>query len=594
MNPLLLWRTVRHLRWEQIVYRPVRAAQFRLYRAFPRLTAQWIVAGSDAPAVSNDRLAAIRRVCTNSLAHLNAPLEELEPRLLDLGEGRFRFVNRTKQIPRMDWNRRYENHLWNYHLHYFDFAVWCARALAERDDQWSWATCRRLIESWIEQARIGRSDGWDPYPISLHTVNWIYAYVLVSDVARDRAFLDRWRASLHRQLAFLDRHLEFQHLANHLLKNVKALVIGGLFFNQDAWLQKGEQLLWRELDEQVLADGGHFERSPMYHAQALADFLECYALLRAFDRLPQIEAIEAKLRAMARFLAAMRYPDGRLAQFNDSANSKENDVALLLESAARIVGREPASTTQAFPETGYYVWSATDESEKIVVDAGPPSVEYNAAHVHCDLLSYELWLSGRPFIINSGVHGYGGDQFREYARSTRAHNTVMFDGVEQSEVWGTHRMARRARLLTADWRTEGGEVRFRGSYRRYDGALIHERRIRRNAGGDWFVTDCVRGGPVTRAISFIHLHPEVEAQIVNERQILCRIGSWDVMIAPISETGPRTELVKGGESPIQGWYFPDFGVAQPSVTIVFDFHCETGASFGYKIANHVSLPILSA
>jgi uncharacterized heparinase superfamily protein len=91
-----------------------------------------------------------------------------------------------------------------------------------------------------------------------------------------------------------------------------------------------------------------------------------------------------------------------------------------------------------------------DANERVVVDAGPPSATYNTAHAHCDLLSYELWLRGRPLFVDSGVHGYDGDKFREYARSTRAHNTVVFDGREQSEVWATFRMGARARVLKAE------------------------------------------------------------------------------------------------------------------------------------------------
>lgn len=36
----------------------------------------------------------------------------------------------------------------------------------------------------------------------------------------------------------------------------------------DRWLTRGLRILHDELDEQLLADGGHFERSPMYHALA--------------------------------------------------------------------------------------------------------------------------------------------------------------------------------------------------------------------------------------------------------------------------------------------------------------------------------------
>src|SRR5262249_36260406 len=149
----------------------------------------------------------------------------------------------------------------NYQLHYFHFTVPCVRALVERNDERSWRVCPSLIESWIEKARVGRRDGGGAYPPSLRVVDWVYAHTLVIAVCKDLPFLERWRSSIYRQIEFLSHHLEYHLLANHLLKNIKALLIGGLFFERRDWTARGERLLWREFREQVLEDGGHYERS---------------------------------------------------------------------------------------------------------------------------------------------------------------------------------------------------------------------------------------------------------------------------------------------------------------------------------------------
>ncbi|MCI0524598.1 MAG: heparinase II/III family protein [Acidobacteria bacterium] len=586
MDPLLLLRTLRHLRWGQLVYRPLRVAQYRFYRTFPRFAARWTNPNTKAPDVPAQTIKTFRAVFQKSFAHLNEPLERYDQRLLDLAGGRFTFLNRTLTIDHIDWNQRYESHLWNYQLHYFSFAVWCARALVERGDERAWRCCQSLIESWIAGARVGRSDGWDAYPVSLRVVNWIYAYALVADVWDDQRFLAAWRTSIYQQLYFLNRHIEFHLLANHVLKNVKALAIGGLFFHHQYWLFAGGVLLRKEFKEQVLNDGGHFERAPMYHAQSLVDFLECHALLDAFDLpLPDAKATESKLRSMAGFLEAMSYGAGTIALFNDSANTEETRPQPILETAKRVCRYSPGRFPRVFPQTGYYLWLSRDQGEKIIVDAGPPAVDYNPAHAHCDLLSYELWLDGEPFIVDSGVHGYGGDRFREYSRSTRAHNTVMFDGLEQSEIWDTFRMARRAKVIKATAHSDQRRFDFCGSFERYDQKVVHERRIHRDAGGEWVITDVAREGDVTLASSFIHLHPDLEARRTNDRTIECRNGSRKLLIEPFAdenaEIGP--EIIKGGESPIQGWRFPDFGIARPSVTIQFDYRVRSGKEFGYRI-----------
>jgi uncharacterized heparinase superfamily protein len=66
------------------------------------------------------------------------------------------------------------------------------------------------------------------------------------------------------------------------LANAKALVFAGLFFGGgegNALLRKGIGLLERQASEQILADGGHFELSPTYHALVLEDLLDVSNLL---------------------------------------------------------------------------------------------------------------------------------------------------------------------------------------------------------------------------------------------------------------------------------------------------------------------------
>lgn len=610
MSLLLLLRSLEHLRREQLTYRVLRVAQYGCYRAVPQLTTRWVVPDR-APEASPRAIETIRSLFESYFPHLNRPLHEYDQRLAGLLEGSFTFLGWTLDLRRVDWNQRYVSHLWNYHLHYFGYSVWCARAFLERGDVHAMRRCQALIEDWIATARIGRSDGWEAYPVSLRVVNWIYAYALLAERYDDRRFLELWRASIYQQLDFLRSHLEYHLLANHLIKNAKALVIGGLFFADDPrgeeWLAAGEKLLLGEFREQVLDDGGHYERAPMYHAMSLADFLECFALLRAgrggrgavraADGEPPLTTGSRtrtwlKLRAMTRFLAAMTYADGTLALFNDSANAEEARPLPIIAAAERILGGNLRAYPQSFPQTGYYLWNSRDGAERIIVDAGPPAVEYNGGHAHCDLLSYELWLDGRPFIVDSGVHGYDGDRFREYARSTRAHNTVSVDGREQSEVWGTFRLARRAELLNAEARGDEQTWKFQGAYGLYyDEDATHERRIRREADGQWVVTDVVRYTTAERAWSFVHLHPQVQARRVGGQSLVieCQSGSRKVLIEPLA--AESAEIITGAENPIQGWYFPNFGLAQPSPAICFQYRLRANEIFGYRIKPQESFPI---
>jgi uncharacterized heparinase superfamily protein len=143
-------------------------------------------------------------------------------------------------------------------------------------------------------------------------VNWVKWWL--GGVAAEAAALH----SLAVQARWLRRRLEWHLLGNHLFANAKALVFAGLFFEGDEaqeWLARGLRILERELPEQVLADGGQFERSPMYHALALEDVLDLVNVSRALGAgdapvASLLSACEQRAPAMLHWLRCMSHPDG--------------------------------------------------------------------------------------------------------------------------------------------------------------------------------------------------------------------------------------------------------------------------------------------
>ncbi|MEY4167766.1 MAG: hypothetical protein RIR52_1590 [Acidobacteriota bacterium] len=590
MNLWMLIRTLAPLRREQLLWRPVRLAQRELYRRLPILTRRWTAESVTAPEVPIERLETYRNVLTEDLLHLDTDPRTVSDQIEQVREGRFTFLNRTIDLSQIsgatssespDWNRRHGSHLWNFHLHYFPFVIGAAWHAANDRSREIFAPVQRLIEDWILRAQPGWSDGWEAYPVSVRVVNWIYGYVLLARDYPDRRFLDRWRGSIWRQLDFLSGHLELHLLANHLFRNVRALLIGGIFFDHLRWINKGSQLLWREIDEQFLPDGGHFERAPMYHAQTLADVVECVALLRRFGH-PVPAAVEDRISRMADFLEALSYRDGRLALFNDSANTAETRPGPIIKAARRLTRAGLDRPPTQFPSSGYYLWHSIDGQEKMIIDAGPPSVSYNTAHAHCDLLSFELQLDGRPWIVDTGVHGYGGDQFRHYCRSTRAHNTISIDGLEQSEIWSTFRMGGKARIVDCIVNPSDGGWSFRATATHFTRSQPrHERCIDRDTGGTWTITDRIIGA-FRRAESFLHLHPDLEVEMEGDGSY--RLRSESVVRRLTITGGMSTRLIEAGDGCPDGWYFPEFGLAQPGKMIIGQFTGSPGAPFGFRLS----------
>src|SRR6185503_15998390 len=108
----------------------------------------------------------------------------------------------------------------------------------------------------------------------------------------------------------------------------------------------------------------------------------------------------------------------------------------------RMLGSEPPGHTQAFyPSAGYLIqrsgWGRLDSH--LVFDCGGLGM-LTGGHAHADALSVTLFSGGRELLVDPGTCVYNcAPEWRDYFRSTRAHNTVTIDGQDQAERGGTFR-----------------------------------------------------------------------------------------------------------------------------------------------------------
>jgi uncharacterized heparinase superfamily protein len=487
------------------------------------------------------------------------------PSLSPGGTGDFGFVflgaQRTFGRGAVDWHCADVPRLWRYNLHYFDYLLDENRSIDARD---------HLIDDWIARNPPGAADAWEPYTVSLRIVNWI-DYVLRTEDKRPPK--DAWLASLYGQAAWLERHIEYHILANHYLKNAVALIFAGAFFagkRADRWLDLGAKILSAEVREQILADGGHFERSPLYHGivtQDLVDVVNILSASRLDARVAGLDLLRDKAAKALEFLFDILHPDGEIPLFNDAAIGIALDPAVLSTYAREVLGPRPIPASEdgtviAKAESGYY--GCRKDGDFLLIDCGPVGPDYQPGHAHCDTLSFELSLDGRRVIVDSGVRGYEMDALRAYVRSTEAHNTVKVNGVEQSEIWGAFRVGRRARPLMARVERLGDdEVAFTGAhdgYRHLGQKVIHERHVRcRPASGVYEFEDRLTGDGEAAAESYLHLHPELRVEAVDGRYRVAGSDGRPVMdIVPgdMSESETRT-----------GVYCPRFGVGLENTVV---------------------------
>lgn len=484
----------------------------------------------------------------------------------------FTFLGVTQAFPlgRIGWHSRELGLLWRMNLHYFDYVL---------DPRRSRGWIRAVIDDWIAHNAPPADDAWNPYAASLRIVNWIKLF-LAEPALLDHAALE----SLYAHGLWLEANLERHLLANHYLKNAKALVFLGVFFDgRDAarWLRRGTQILTGELREQILADGGHYERSPMYHALVVEDLLDVRNLLASLpDLVPERTRalLETKTRAALDFLDAILLPDGEIPLFNDAAFGIAPRPADLFAYARRTIGyerpiRERGLQTIALAASGYYAIRVGDDA--LVIDCGEIGPPFQPGHAHADTLSYELALDARRIVVDTGVVGYEAGPERSALRATAAHNTVRVDRAEQSELWSAFRAGSRAHPIEAHLERRDGVARFTGAhdgFRRLPGAVVHRRTVEAD-GRAWRIDDALEGTGTHRLESFVHLHPDVTAA-VEEDHILLRAGDVVARLEPPEDCAVLLE---------PSLYYPGFGARVPNTTIRFVRETALPAHLAYAI-----------
>jgi uncharacterized heparinase superfamily protein len=475
------------------------------------------------------------------------------------------FLNERQSIrSASDWNRPDLSKLWLYNLHYFDDLD--AAGASERI-----GLQRKWVDRWITDNPAALGNGWEPYPLSLRIVNWI-KWISGHGLA-ERHWLD----SLALQTKVLRQKLEYHLLGNHLFVNAKTLVFAGAFFSgteSDEWLEKGLSILRKELPEQFLPDGGHFELSPMYHASLLWDILDLITLARISDsaRLGSEEPIWiAYAKRALTWLAGMCHGDGQISFFNDAAF----DIAPhprqvfgyadeLQIACARPEPKRHAVAVRHFASSGYLRLEWDDATALLdVARVGP---DYLPGHAHADTLSFEFSLGEQRVLVNTGTSQYGNDSERQRQRGTAAHTTVLINGQDSSEVWAGFRVARRAYpfdLSISNTEDSVSIVCSHDGYRRLKGRPVHRRQ--------WFakertltISDTIEGN-FERAQARFHLHPDVKARL-----------NGDVLVLTLANGKTMRLTAEGGTIELEAstWH-PRFGQSLDSQCVAVSFKGTT-------------------
>lgn len=408
------WRTIRYLKCSQICQRvKIRLKQKTIFRSHYQC--------KDITDI--DRINCIRNPCR----------EGVDRKLFER-PSTFCFLNVSVDTDN-SWFPQGASPLWLYNLHYFDY-------LFDIEDE---ETFWRLIGSWIDRVVPLTKAAWHPYTTSLRVCNWIFAFSARYDGGRLNSFAGSFPGSffdsIYNQTRYIADFLELDVLGNHLIENCKALIVAGAFFSDNEWLRKGEEILAQQLREQILGDGGHYERSPMYHCIILEDLLQVRLALVAAGR-ATATLDEAILRS-ADFLANIVEADGSIPLLNDSAYGISLEPNLLLREVTSVLGMEMPDEKRVVFLENFGLFLVRSPTLSLTFDVGANCPDYLPAHAHSDQLSYTLYMNGMPIITDSGTFEYTKGEWRNHFRATASHSTIKIDDYDLIDTWSSFRVGRR-------------------------------------------------------------------------------------------------------------------------------------------------------
>jgi uncharacterized heparinase superfamily protein len=475
-------------------------------------------------------------------------------------DNKFRFLNIDGDLSEIGWDGPQREKLWRYNQHYFDDLN-----SINSDDRKEWH--KQLIQDWINCNPPGFGTGWEPYPVSLRIVN------LVKWALRKNKLSSNAKQSLAIQLRWLSKRLEVHLLGNHLFSNAKALVFGGLFFEgkeADGWLGKGFRILSEQIPVQILDDGGHFELSTMYHALAFEDLLDLINVTKCFsDRLneeqnKQISSWYGMAEKMHFWLDTMCHPDGEISFFNDSAFDISPSFAELDAYSNRLKiesSKETSENITFLKDSGYL--RIKNGSTVAIIDVAKVGPDYLPGHAHADSLSFEWSIGKDRVIVNSGTSCYGFSRERLRQRATVAHNTVVVDRQNSSEVWGSFRVARRAYPIELQVQQhEHNKVTevycAHDGYFRLTGKPKHSRKWMMD--DERFLIEDRVGETTKEAEARFHFHPNVKvSHDGNKNSGTIQLPSGSNLVWTVIEGAGRLE---------KSTWHPRFGVSIPNICLV--------------------------
>lgn len=502
--------------------------------------------------------------------------------------------------------------------------------------------CRRLLVSWFDQCPYPDGPHWtSSLEHGIRLINWAVAWHLLGGEAspvfegeEGTAFRARWLRSVREHCHFVAGHLSLHSSANnHLLGETAGLAVGAMTWplwpESARWTRRALGRFEHEALAQTHEDGVNREQAIWYQHAVMELMLITGLFARANDRALSAE-FWGRLSAMMDYLAALGDRSGHWPMLGDSDDStivrwdprgNDNPYRSLLSSGAVLFDRgdwvdrsagyddrnrwlfgddglarfptrraRDGETAKAFEHGGRYVLGERFGTAREVLasfDAGPLGYLSIAAHGHADALSLTLSAAGVELLVDPGTYAYHTDKrWRDYFRSTFAHNTVCVDDLDQSVSGGNFLWLRKAviRQRAHRFAPEVQQVAAEhDGYTRLDEPIVHRREITYRPGSDsLLVDDGFTGRGEHRGCLCWHLPEAAQVSVLGPDRVRVSVGDVRMTIA-VAGAAAAVQPRRGQDDPPAGWVSRRFDDKQPGWTLVWPLRVADGVRVSTRI-----------
>jgi len=492
------------------------------------------------------------------------------------------------------------------------------------------------VDSWLDACPYGIGMNWrSPLELGIRLINWAWTVDMIREsMAIDRGLQWRLMQSVYRHVWDISRkYARKSSVNNHLIGEAAGVFVATSCFpalhNAQRWQAESWQILCEQILAQTFADGGSREQALGYQLFVAQLFLVSGLVARTCGReFPR--AYWSRLEKMFEFVGVLSEGGQNLPFFGDCDDGYVLDLGRngrdhreWMSAAAVLYGRpdfkawsgeysETARwllgsaseaaycsipdaqgeelTSRCLPDSGYYLlqWGRRGSHDRVsvVFDCGPLGMGPLAAHGHADALSFTLRAFGQDVLVDPGTYDYfSHPRWRTYFRSTRAHNTVVIDGQDQSVMEGPFLWGQKATAQCVSWQPQPGGGTVCGEhdgYARLHDPVTHRRVLELDRTKRCLVVrDRLLAAAQHEADVFFHAAESCRVLRVNRSRFRIDTSCGFVVLELDSRLAVR--VVEGSEDPIGGWVSRGYHRKLPSVTLIGHSTFENDLTLTHRI-----------